>query len=195
MPLRHRSVVLLLCLSWAGLSTGVDAWDEQPPQPTVAAVVPSAVPLSVPELVSRVRNSVVVITVPDRDGREEMLGTGFVVSADGLIATNLHVVGRGRPISVRTADKELLPVIAVHASDQMLDLAVLKVDLGQKTLLPLPLGNSQAIADGARVVVLGNPLGLKHSVVSGVVSGRREIDGREMLCVSGCTQRGRPSLT
>ena len=181
MPLRHRSVVLFLCLSWAGLSTGVVAWDEQPPQPAVSAAVPSAVPLSVPELVSRVRNSVVVITVPDRDGREEMLGTGFVVSADGLIATNLHVVGRGRPISVRTADKELLPVIAVHASDQMLDLAVLKVDLGQKTLLPLPLGNSQEIADGARVVVLGNPLGLKHSVVSGVVSGRREIDGREML--------------
>ncbi len=55
-------------------------------------------------MAKKVRPSVVVITVRGRDGKREGLGTGFVVSADGLIATNRHVIGEGRPIRVETAD-------------------------------------------------------------------------------------------
>ena len=82
---------------------------------------------SVEELAAQVRQSVVVISVPDRDGQEKHLGTGFVISADGLIATNLHVIGEGRPITVRTVDKKKLPVTAVHASNRNLDLAIVRV--------------------------------------------------------------------
>ena len=125
------------------------------------------------------RKSVVVITVRGRDGRSEGLGTGFVVSADGLIATNRHVIGEGRPITVELPDGKKVEATAVHASDRGLDLAVLRVDV--RGLTPLPLGDSASLKDGQSVVALGNPQGLKHSVVAGVVSGRREIDGRPMI--------------
>ena len=62
--------------------------------------------------------SVVIIRGAGRDGRENGLGTGFIISADGLIATNFHVIGEGRRFSVQTADGRKLEPLAVHASDR-----------------------------------------------------------------------------
>jgi regulator of sirC expression with transglutaminase-like and TPR domain/S1-C subfamily serine protease len=145
-------------------------------EPAVADAVKIA---GVEELANKVRPSVVVITIRGRDGKREGLGTGFVVSADGLIATNRHVLGEGRPIRVETADGKRHEVIAVHASDRKLDLAVLRIDA--KGLKPLELGDSTTLKDGQAVVAMGNPQGLAHSVVAGVVSGQRTIDGRPMI--------------
>src|SRR4051812_7115020 len=69
---------------------------------------------SVEELAQLCKPSIAVVTVTGRNGKQEGLGTGFVVSADGLIATNLHVIGEARPIQVRLGDKEY-PVVSVHA--------------------------------------------------------------------------------
>jgi regulator of sirC expression with transglutaminase-like and TPR domain len=134
---------------------------------------------SVEKLAETVRPSIVVITAPGRDGKREGLGTGFVVSADGLIATNFHVIGEGRPITVELADGKRHPVTAVHAVDRAQDLAVVRIDV--KELKPLEIGDSDGLKDGQDVVAIGNPRGLKRSVVAGVVSGRREIDGRNMI--------------
>jgi len=134
---------------------------------------------SVERLFERARPSLAVITVPGRDGRQQGLGSGFVVAADGLIATNMHVIGQGRPIAVQMADGKRYNVTSVHASDQFLDLAILRVDADG--LSPLPLGDSESLKQGQGVVALGNPQGLRHSVVSGVVSGRREIEERSMI--------------
>jgi len=102
-----------------------------------------------------------------------------VLSKDGLIATNLHVIGDARPISVQLPDGTRHPVIAVHASDRSLDLAIVKVNA--KNLTPLDLGDSDALKTGQAVVALGHPRGLEYSVVSGVVSGRRDVDGMKMI--------------
>lgn len=174
MPSRLWILVGLFCccLSW---SAGAQ-------EPAAADSPATPAEFTVEQLAERVRESVVVITVPDRDGKDEQLGTGFVVSQqEGLIATNLHVVGEGRPVSVLTADRRTLEVISVHSFDRELDLAVLRVKLEGKPLPELELADSDQIRDGTTVVVMGNPLGLRHSVVSGVVSGRREIEGRQML--------------
>jgi regulator of sirC expression with transglutaminase-like and TPR domain len=140
------------------------------------------------ELVAELKPSIVVITFSGRDGKQEGLGTGFVVSAEGLIATNYHVIGEGRPISVQFADGTKREVTEVRASDRQLDLAIVKID--QTDLKPLELGDATQAKDGQSVVAIGNPRGLKHSVVEGVISGRREIDGRPMLQLAMPIEQG-----
>ena len=65
---------------------------------------------SIEELVTTVRPSVVTIRHTGRGAQDAGLGTGFVVSSDGLIATNLHVIGEARPISVELSDGRVLDV-------------------------------------------------------------------------------------
>ncbi|MEZ6054671.1 MAG: trypsin-like peptidase domain-containing protein, partial [Planctomycetaceae bacterium] len=122
--------------------------------------------LTVEQLVERVKPSVVVVTFSGRDGGQMGLGSGFVLDSEGLIATNLHVIGEARPIMVRTFDGKKYPVVEVHATDRTHDLAILRVDA--KGLPELELGDSDALRQGQSVVAFGNPQGLEHSVVQGV---------------------------
>jgi regulator of sirC expression with transglutaminase-like and TPR domain len=145
----------------------------------IAAPQSFAAEMSVEQLAERGRKSLVVVTQAGRDGRQHGIGTGFVISADGLIATNLHVIGEGRAVSVELPDGTKREATVVHATDRSGDLAVIRIDA--KGLKPLELGDSDQIKDGQSVVALGNPQGLKHSIVSGVVSGQRVLDGRKMI--------------
>jgi serine protease Do len=126
-------------------------------------------------------DSVVVISVADREGDQRGMGSGFVIDEEGLIATNLHVIGRSRPIVVQTKSGVELPVERIHAFDTSLDLAILKVKRPDPSLKAIALSERTQPAPGESIVVLGNPQGLKHSVVSGILSGTRRIDSRNML--------------
>ena len=132
------------------------------------------------QLTSKLKQSVFVLTVPDRSDATPHLGTGFAIDKD-LIATNLHVIGLGRPISVKNADGKSFSVKAIHAFDHALDLAILKVDTESTALTALQLADEKQVAEGTSVMTIGNPLGWKFSVVRGVISAKREIDGRSML--------------
>jgi regulator of sirC expression with transglutaminase-like and TPR domain len=134
---------------------------------------------TVVDLAKTARPAVVVISFTGRDGKKQGLGTGFIVAADGLIATNLHVIGEARPVTVQLADGKQYPVTAVHASDRTLDLALVRIDA--RDLPTLELGDSDGLKNGQAVVALGHPRGLEYSVVSGVVSGRPTIDERQMI--------------
>lgn len=131
------------------------------------------------QLVDRTRASIVRIDGRGRDGNQEGVGTGFVLDAEGLIATSLHVIGEGRPIQVRLADGSTPEVVGIHAWDRPHDLAIVRVRASGLTALPL--GDSDALAQGAPVVAIGHPLGLNHSVVEGVLSARRDLEGQPML--------------
>ncbi len=156
------------------LSAMTPAWAGEP-----AASTKDDKASSVEELAKKVRPSIVAIRVTGRDGRQEGLGTGFVVSADGLIATNRHVLGEGRPLRVETADGKSHDVKTIHAADRKLDLAILRIDA--TGLTPLELGDSTTLKEGQAVMAVGNPHGLRESVVSGVVSGLRTIEDRPMI--------------
>lgn len=171
MPRRALLAILLL-------SSVVHADDKKDDKPMLEAPPSKAVE----KLAESGRKSVVVITFSGRDGKRQGLGSGFVVTADGLIATNLHVIGEARPIQVELADGKRHDVVSIHASDRNLDLALVKIDA--RDLTPLPLGDNEQLKQGQAIVALGNPHGLKHSVVSGVVSGKREIEGRQMIQVA-----------
>jgi regulator of sirC expression with transglutaminase-like and TPR domain len=142
---------------------------------------------TVEKLAESVRKSVVVITTPGRDAKRGGLGTGFVIG-EGLIATNYHVIGEGRAISVETADGKKHEATAVHAFDRNLDLAIIRI--AAKDLPALKLADSSRLKDGQSLVAVGNPLGLRHSVVSGLLSGKREIEGRSMLQLAMPVERG-----
>ena len=130
-------------------------------------------------LTESARKSVVVVTHYSRDGKQDGVGAGFVVSKDGLIATCLHVIGEARPITVELSDGRRFSATEVFASDRKLDLAVVRIEA---TNLPvLKLGDSDALKQGAPVIAMGNPVGLQHSVVQGIVSAKREFDGLEMI--------------
>ncbi len=201
MPLHLiRVLFLLACLFASGARTDALAEDGEKNPPKPSAVEASkddpkktnetdkkadgdpAPTRTVAEIAAAVRKSVVVVTHTGRDGRQAGLGTGFVVGENGLIATNLHVIGQARAIGVQTADGKRYQVTEVVASDRLLDLALIRVDA--KGLIPLPLGDSEKLEQGAPIVAVGNPRGLKHSVVSGVVSGRRTIDGKPMIQIA-----------
>ncbi len=97
-------------------------------------------------------------------------GSGFVVSADGYIVTNNHVVDNATDISVKFSDGTE-HAAKVVGTDPGSDVALLKIDAG-KTLPFLQIGDSDALRVGDWVVAVGNPLGLGHTVTSGIVSGK-----------------------
>lgn len=175
-----RCAVLLLvgCL----LSAHVRGQEQNAaPAPAAAATPADAAAASVEKLARLVRPSIAVVTFAGRDGQQQGLGTGFVVDAAGLVATNLHVVGEGRPLSVQLADGSRHDVTEITAFDRASDLAVLRIAKPEKPLVPLPLGDPTDPPDGLPVVTVGNPHGLTFSVVGGVVSGVREVEGRPMI--------------
>ena len=143
---------------------------------------------SVAELVRESRDSIVVVTTEGRDGGESGMGTGFVIDQDGLIATNMHVIGEARPISIRTRDGKQFAVTEIFASDRSLDLAIVRIDTKEK-LIPLPLANEEFSA-GDPAVAIGHPLGLKNSVVNGIVAAERDVNGTPMWQVAMAIEPG-----
>lgn len=99
------------------------------------------------------------------------LGSGFIISTDGYILTNEHVIEGAQDIQVTLVGRSKPVPARVVGSDRELDLAVLKIDAG--TDLPtLKLGNSDQIAVGNWVIAIGNPYGLDHTVTVGVISAK-----------------------
>jgi S1-C subfamily serine protease len=99
----------------------------------------------------------------------EGYGSGFVISEDGYVITNEHVVHNASEINITiNGFEEPVPAEVVWA-EYDLDLAILKVDVEQD-LNPIPLGDSSALEPGNWVIAIGNPFGLSHTVTTGVVS-------------------------
>ncbi|MBT8485888.1 MAG: trypsin-like serine protease [Phycisphaerales bacterium] len=97
-------------------------------------------------------------------------GSGFIVSPDGYIVTNNHVVANARRVTVRLSDDRAFRA-EVIGTDPKTDLAVIRIDAGE--LLPaLPFGDSESLRVGQWVVAAGNPFGLASSITAGIVSAK-----------------------
>ncbi len=109
-----------------------------------------------------------------RAPRQRGLGSGVIVSADGYILTNHHVVNNAENISVELSDSRVVKAKLV-GSDEPSDLALLKVDA--KDLHAITLGNSDRVQVGDVVLAVGNPLGIGQTVTMGIISAKGRSTG------------------
>ena len=106
----------------------------------------------------------------ERPYRQRSLGSGFVISADGYIVTNAHVVQQAEQIQVKLATGEAYDAKLI-GSDQKTDVALIKVK-PRGELPVVRLGDSDALEVGDWVVAIGNPFGLSATVTAGIVSAK-----------------------
>ncbi len=114
--------------------------------------------------------------MPDREMKQQSLGSGFIIDKDGFILTNNHVVAGADEIKVKLADGREYKA-KVIGRDPKSDLALIKISSLFKNLPTLPLGDSDKMRVGDWVLAIGNPFGLGHTVTQGIISATGRIIG------------------
>lgn len=109
------------------------------------------------------------LPVPDQAPPSRGLGSGFIVSSDGLILTNAHVVANADEVTVKLTDRREFRAKVV-GSDAQTDIAVLRIDA--RDLPAVRLGSSERVRVGEWVVAIGSPFGFENTVTSGIVSAK-----------------------
>lgn len=112
---------------------------------------------------------------PQLKRKQRSLGSGFIISNDGYILTNHHVVKEADEITVQLADDRTYEA-QIKGRDTKLDLALLKID-PQENLPVAQLGDSNGIKVGEWVMAIGNPFGLEQTVTAGIVSATGRVIG------------------
>ncbi|XP_026879295.2 serine protease HTRA2, mitochondrial [Electrophorus electricus] len=125
------------------------------------------------DVVEKSAPAVVYIEIIGRhlySGREIAIsnGSGFIISSDGLIVTNAHVVANKRGVRVKLANGETYNA-TVQAVDQAADIATIKIN-AKNSLPTLHLGRSSDVRQGEFVVAMGSPFALRNTITSGIVS-------------------------
>lgn len=106
---------------------------------------------------------------PEDDQQSRSLGSGFIVSVDGYVLTNAHVVEGADEIIVRTSDRREFIATLVGA-DRRSDIALLKVDA--EDLPAVRIGSARDLLVGEWVLAIGSPFGFEHSATAGIVSAK-----------------------
>lgn len=112
------------------------------------------------------------------------LGSGVILTADGFILTNNHVVTNADELKVEIAGKSKEYIARVVGTDPQTDIALIKIDA--EGLTPATIGDSAKVRVGDVVLAIGSPMGLEQSVTHGIISGL----GRSELGIIGMTQMG-----
>ena len=130
-----------------------------------------------------------VVTIFSADEKDIVQGSGFIISSDGKIVTNFHVVA-GKPVLLaRRLDGSFLAIKSVLASDKANDLAILQAE--GRNLPFVPLGDSDKVKVGEAICVIGSPMLLEGTVSAGIISAVRELgDGRKLLQITAPVSEG-----
>ncbi len=113
------------------------------------------------------------VPIPYRD-QGFSLGSGFIISEQGYILTNAHVIHNATDIRVVLSEGKREYPATIIGADRITDTALIKIEPDR--LLPaLPLGDSDVLRVGEMVLAIGNPLGLRHSVTFGIVSAKERV--------------------
>lgn len=143
---------------------------------------------NVADVVKKSSDAVVLIVISNAAGEETALGSGFIISADGEIVTNHHVIKDAHAAIVKLSNGAFFPVSGVLADDSNRDLAIIKVN--GKNLPFLSLGEIDRVQVGDHVVAIGSPLGLEGTVSDGVVSAVRDVNSKKWIQTTAPASHG-----
>lgn len=170
------TVVLCGLISFGGAWLAVSLSGKMNPSGDLSPAIITADEELVAKVADTVAPSVVSIVTTTRTmaygyaGEAQSAGTGVIVSTDGYIMTNKHVVEDARDVEVVAADGTQYAKVSVVGSDPLNDIAFLKIS-GAKDLPAATLGDSGTVRIGQRVVAIGNALGqFNNTVTSGIIS-------------------------
>ena len=187
---------LLIAIALAAGTSGCNLRSEEAPSeaPLVVPKITSSDEENNIEIFRRASPSTVFIT--NKQLRRDLFtmnvfeiprgtGSGFIWSRDGIIVTNAHVIQGASSIVVGLSDHSIWEATVVGVAPEK-DIAVLKIDAPAEKLPPLPIGKSENLQVGQKVLAIGNPFGLDYTLTTGIVSAL----GREITSPNGRTIRG-----
>jgi len=140
--------------------------------------------LTIPQIAKKWGESVVLVTSFDKNGRDLKQGSGFVVSRDGAIVTNYHVVELAHEISIEFTNGKSCQIEFLIAGYPSHDIVILHIEEEDEQFCPVVLGNSDDLQVGERVLAIGNPYGWENTLSDGLLSGIRDIDGFKLLQIT-----------
>lgn len=141
---------------------------------TTAPTRPFQSPPNLQDLVASVQRSVVMVIAHDVNGEVTSIGSGFFITASGVLVTNYHVLDGAYHASIRTRDGDTYPVAGVLAKNRLVDLIKVRVEVPPGRVHPIQT-SAQVPAVADRVVVVGSPMGLEQTVSEGIVSAIRDL--------------------
>ncbi len=128
------------------------------------------------------KKSIIQIEALNAAGRPFKQGSGFLVSNNGRILTNYHVISHALGLRIRLVGGEPYDNVTVLGVDKVKDLAL--IEIPGTDFSPIRIGESSSIAVGVKIFVLGNPLGLQDTISEGIVSGIRSFEGLTSFQIS-----------
>lgn len=186
LPVASASASAPLALSAAPLASTA-------PLPTAEPVVDAGKPPTSPkgekspaDLFKDLAPSVVTVTI--KKNGSEGGGTGFLVDGDGTIATNHHVIDAASAVRVKFKNGTVYEEVELLVDEVAADLALIRINLAapldggaRPDVVPMQLGDSDAVVVGERAISIGNPLGLEHTLTDGLISSRRMYNDRAWI--------------
>lgn len=136
--------------------------------------------LTATQIFNQCSPAVCYVEVYDEAGEVAGTGSAFVVTEDGKLITNYHVIQDVYSARVKFPDGKTYPVESVLAYDVQRDVAVLRINA--KGLVTLPLGDSDSLVSGQTVYTIGSPQGLDNTIANGIVSAtNRVVEGQKYI--------------
>jgi hypothetical protein len=162
-----------------------DPWAVVSQTPVVAAPPRTGIPA-----IAKAADGAIVSIIMSNGGNPLAQGSGFLISRDGLIVTNYHVIANGDSAVVKLPDDSVYPIEGVLAADKVRDVAVIKAR--GENFRTVTMGNSDRLQVGEEVIAIGSPLFLESTVSNGILSGIRSIpeEGGKLLQITAPISHG-----
>ena len=145
--------------------------------------------MTIPQVFNKWDGSLVVVLSIDKRGEIMAQGSGFIISPDGVVATNYHVIESAHEVYIRLTNGKNYQDTTLIAGYPDYDIAILKIEEAE-TFDHVFLGDSDEVQIGEQVLAIGSPLGLENTISDGIISGKRDIGDITLLQITAPISSG-----